>query len=158
MKSNRTITLVLCILVGLFLGSMLSIALASSGKPLDYSAEELAAPNYGRPAPYGQYAITHLSQNISTTANLGIVARTNGYDPLKAIMCDVGAYPVTVTLYARVTSTGDVYTLTENLAAMPANETFVITVTEIAPWMSLSLVGGVVTPSQTTCGIYMQTP
>lgn len=157
MKGHRTITLILCILAGIFLGSILHIALASSDKPLDYSAEELAAPDYGRPAPYAQLLTTHSAQTITTTENLGTVAKTAGYDPLKAIMCDVGAATVTATLYARPSSTGDLYTLQDPLAVMPASQTYIITVTQIAPWMSLGLVstaGG----SVTTCGIYIQTP
>ena len=113
-------------------------------------------PAYGRSAPYGQWLVTHNGVSITTTENLGTVARTNGYDKLKAIMCNVGAYDVTANLYARTSSTGDVYAITTGLS-FPANTNTIITVTEIAPWMSLGLTSEV-TGSTTTCGIYVQTP
>lgn len=149
---QKTITLLLCILLGLFLGSILQVALRHSG-------QALAAPEMDRPAPYGRVLYTHSSANITTTMNLGDPAKTAGYDPLKAIFCDVGTYPVTMTLYARLSSAGDIYTITEDLAVMPANTQFVITVTAIAPWMSLGLAStDAVSGSQTTCAIYQQTP
>jgi len=149
---QKTITLLLCILAGLFLGTILQVALQHSG-------QALAAPEMDRPAPYGRLLYTHTSANITTTMNLGDPAKTAGYDPLKAIFCDVGAYPVTMTLYARLSSAGDVYTITEDLAIMPASTHFMTTVTAIAPWMSLGLASTQpITGSQTTCAIYQQTP
>lgn len=114
------------------------------------------APVAGRAAPYGQFIVTHNSQSITETQRLGTVARTNGYDPLKALMCDTGTYHLTATLYARTTSTGSIYTLTEQII-FPAGRPSVFTVTQIAPWMSLGL-QSVPAGSTSTCGIYVQTP
>lgn len=126
----------------------------------DYSIvlEGPNAPAAQRAAPYGQWIITHNGVSITSTQNLGTVARTNGYDPFKAIICETGTYVVTGTLYARTTSTGNLYTITTNIV-FPAN-TRTITTTQgqqISPWMSLGLTS-MVTGSSTTCGIYVQTP
>lgn len=159
MKNYRTITLILCILLGLLLGSILQVALASSGKPLDHSEEALAVPEYSRPAPYGQFIVTHNSATITTTESLGTVARTNGYDDFKVVMCDnSGARIITATLYARITSTGNVYTLTNPLTTVAAGTRKAISITQNAPWMSLGLVSSEITGTTATCGIYVQTP
>lgn len=137
--------------------NLTSDPLASTSMPgYDIVLPGQDAPLAGRPAPYGQFIVTHNGVSITTTEKLGTVARTNGYGDLKAIMCDAGAYNVTGNLYGRTTSTGEVYTLTTGLS-FPANTNTAITLTQIAPWMSLGLTSEV-TGSTTTCGIYVQTP
>lgn len=161
MKTNRTITLVLCILVGIFLGSILQVALASSDKPLDYTTEELAAPAYGRPAPYGQWIVTHNAvSSITTTLNYGTVARTNGYDQLKTLICDnSGSYTMTVNLYGRTTSTGSLYDLRVPFTTINPGASAWISFTETGPWMSVGITSTDGTTGTTaTCGIYVQTP
>ena len=155
-QKTRPIILITCLLLA-GLALLGTLAQASTSEP-DYGIVFSSdAPAAGRAAPYGQYIITHNGVSITSTEQLGTVARTNGYDPLKAIMCDTGAYPITVTLYARISSTGDLYTITEDLVAIPANTPYITTINEIAPWMSLGLTSEV-TGSTTTCGVYVQTP
>ena len=157
----RPIVLLTCLLLAvLALGALYGLQqVQATTRAPDYAIVlpgDQDAPLAGRPAPYGQLIVTHNALSITTTQQLGTVARTNGYDPLKAIMCDAGAYAVTGTLYARTTSTGEVYTIATGIS-FPANTNTIITRTEIAPWMSLGLTSEV-TGSTTTCGIYVQTP
>ena len=159
--SFRTIALLTCLLLaGLALGALYGLqqVQATTSAP-DYAIVlpgDQDAPLAGRPAPYGQYIVTHNALSITTTQQFGTVARTNGYASLKAIMCDVGAYDVTADVYGRVTSTGEVYTMSTG-TVLPANTNTISNFTQIAPWMSLRLTSEV-TGSTTTCGIYVQTP
>jgi len=158
--TNRTITLVLCILVGIFLGSILQVALATTGAP-DYDVVlpgQDAPAATGRPAPYGQFIITHNGATITSTESLGTVARTNGYAFDKVIFCqNSGSYDITAKLYARIMSDGDVYTLTTSLPTFTAGTRKAISITQSAPWMSLGLTSQV-TGTTATCGIYVWTP
>jgi len=115
------------------------------------------APMAGRPAPYGQYIVTHNNLGITTTAQLGTVARTNGYAAHKVIMCDVGDYSLTANLYARLTSTGNIFTVSTG-TVFPTSTRTISPFTEIAPWMSLQLTNWSTSASTSTCGIYVQTP
>lgn len=153
-------SLALCIgllaLVGLF-GGLLDPLEATTGIPgYDIVLGSHDAPLAGRPAPYGQLIITHNGLSITTTEQLGTVAKTAGYGEFKAIMCDVGDYAVTANLYGRTTSTGALYTITTGLVFVTDTKT-ITTITQIAPWMSLGLTSEV-TGSTTTCGIFVQTP
>ena len=151
------ITIAVIALGGLAYALLEDTAVATTSFPgYDIVLEGEDAPLGGRPAPYGQYIVTHNSVNITTTEQFGTVARTAGYDGFKAIMCDVGAYDVTVDVLGRVTSTGDTYTITTG-TVLPANTNTISNLTQIAPWMSLRLTSDV-TGSTTTCGIFVQTP
>ncbi len=171
-KSERTLrlvsTLVLAALLivtlggGLARGSTLPVRQTGNrpvdevitSQPASPSGRQLA-PEAQRAAPYGQYIVTHNNVNITSTAQTGVVARTSGYDYHKAILCDVGATDITGTLYARISSTGNVFTLAQTLV-FPANTRTYSEQNYIAPWMTLSLTGS--TGSTTTCGIWVQTP
>lgn len=161
---QRTAKFSLALLIGLIALGGLAYALlledtavATTSFPgYDIVLDAHDAPLGGRPAPYGQYIVTHSGVTITTTELLGMVARTAGYDGFKAIICDVGAYDVTVNVYGRVTSTGELYTITTG-TVLPANTNTISNLTQIAPWMSLGLTSDV-TGSTTTCGIFVQTP
>lgn len=163
MLRNKLTIVIVTVLVAMsfLLGTLVTIsqpARATTGMPgYDIVLSEQNAPNPGRPAPYGQWIVTHNNTTISQTQDLGTVARTNGYDINKVIFCDNGAYQLTGNLYARTTSTGSVYTITTGLV-FPANTRTYSTVTYIAPWMSLGLTTGAVTETTVTCGIFAQTP
>ena len=120
------------------------------------------APVYGRAAPYGQWIVTHNSvSGITTTENYGTVARTNGYDDFKSLICyNSGAYSATINLYLRTTSTGSMYTLVPTMTTIAAATRQVITFTDIAPWMSVGvhMNSYMVTGTTMLCGIYVQTP
>lgn len=152
-----TISLLALILVigGALYGQQM--ALATTDAP-DYAIvlPGQDAPLYGRAAPYGQYIVTHNSASITTTENLGTVARTNGYGDLKAIFCDTGTYEVSGNVHGRVTSSGGVYTISTGLTFAADTNTY-ITLTWLSPWTSLALTSEV-TGSTTSCGIYVQTP
>jgi len=160
-KYSKFANLVLSLLLSVVLIVALSFVLShveATTTDENYSIvlDSLDAPTYGRAAPYGQWLVTHNGVVISGTQDLGTVARTNGYDERKAIFCSAGTYDVTGYVYGRLTSAGDVYTLT-GLITLPANNRTVITMTQVAPWMSLGLTSEM-TGSTTTCGIYVQTP
>lgn len=119
------------------------------------------APLAGRPAPYGQWIITHNSvAGITTTLNYGTVARTNGYDPVKRLICyNSGAYTATVNLYLRTSSSGDLYDLEVPLTTVNPATRIVSDVTDIAPWMTVGITStNAVTGTTMLCGIYVQTP
>jgi hypothetical protein len=163
MKNHiRTIALALCLLLtGVILGSLLQRVQASIDDASDYAivfpGDQQDAPMAGRPAPYGQYIVTHNNLGITTTAQLGTVARTNGYAARKVIMCDVGDYSLTANLYARLTSTGNIFTVSTG-TVFPTSTRTISPFTEIAPWMSLQLTNWSTSASTSTCGIYVQTP
>lgn len=122
---------------------------------------QVAAPLAGRAAPYGQWIITHNSvANITTTIHYGTVARTNGYDPTKRIICyNSGAYTATLILYLRTTSTGSVYELDNPLTTVNPAARKVIDITDPAPWMTIGITStNDVTGTTMLCGIYVQTP
>lgn len=124
----------------------------------DIILEAQDAPSPGRPAPYGQWVVTHNNKAISETLDYGTVARTAGYDIDKVIFCDLtGSYALTGTLFARTLSTGETYTITAEII-FPGDTRTYTTCTYVAPWMSLALKTGVVTATTATCGIYVQTP
>ena len=161
LKKQLLWKLLVCLVLSLALlaggyGLLQEVQATISAPDYEIILDSADAPLSGRPAPYGQLIVTHNGLSITTTEQLGTVARTNGYAPLKAIMCDAGAYAVTANLYARTTNDGGVYTITTGLS-FPANTNTMITMTEISPWMSLGLTSEV-TGSTTTCGIYVQTP
>jgi hypothetical protein len=118
------------------------------------------APAAGGAAPYGQYLVTHNSVGITTTELFGTVARTAGYDINKVLICiDDGATDAQVNLYGRITSSGDLYEITPNLATITAGTGTWTAFTNTAPWMSLGITSTeALTETDVTCGIYVQTP
>lgn len=166
MKStSKRVHLILTLLVAALALSGLTLllegpdVLATTSSPgYDIVLPGQDAPAPGRPAPYGQFIVTHNSVSITSTEKMGTVARTNGYDDFKVVFCDnSGSYDLTVHLYARVDSTGNVYTLTHPLFTVAAGARDAISVTQNAPWMSLGLTS-TVTGTTATCGIYVSTP
>jgi len=160
MKSNtRTIILITCLLLAVL--ALAALAQASTSEP-DYGIVlPLDAPLAGRPAPYGQWIITHNSvAGITTTLNYGTVARTNGYDPVKRLICyNSGAYTATINLYLRTTSTGDLYDLDVPFTTVNPATRIVSDITDIAPWMTVGITSTDATTGTTMlCGIYVQTP
>lgn len=122
---------------------------------------QVAAPLAGRAAPYGQWIITHNSvADITTTMKYGTVARTNGYDVTKRIICyNSGAYSATLSVYLRTTSTGDLYPLDLSLDTILPGVRQVTNVTDTAPWMTIGITSTNATTGTTMlCGIYVQTP
>lgn len=163
---TRFVKLVASIILGLLLILVMSLAFSSvmaTTTDGDY-AIILGSPNApaaARAAPYGQWIITHNSvAGITTTANYGTVARTNGYDQFKNVICyNSGAYTATVNLYLRTTSTGDLYSLAVPLTTVNPASRKVISLTQTAPWMSLGITSTDATTGTTMlCGIYVQTP
>lgn len=162
---ERQIKLILAVFIGLLAvgglaWGLLNPAEATTGSP-NYDIvlpgqQDAPLLQYGRPAPYGQFIVTHNSVTFSATQNCGTVARTNGYAPSKAIFCDVGAEMITATLWGRITSTGGGYTLSIDTEFPEATNTY-SSFTDIAPWMSLC-VTGTYTTCVGTCGIFVQTP
>lgn len=122
----------------------------------------LDAPNYGREAPYGQWIVTHNTvANITTTVvNYGTVARTNGYDPIKSVICyNSGAYDAELTIAIRTSSTGTAYVVYDDWHVVSAGAREVFTYTDTAPWTSLGITStNAVTGTTMLCGIYVQTP
>lgn len=118
------------------------------------------APAAGNAAPYGQYLVTHSSVGITTTELYGTVARTAGYDANKVLICiNDGATNAQVNLYGRITSAGDLYEITPNLATITAGEGAWTAFTNTAPWMTLGITSTeALTETDVTCGIYIQTP
>lgn len=161
MKSSyRTIILITCLLLGVL--ALAALAQASTSSEPDYAILFPSdAPAAGRAAPYGQWIITHNSvAGITTTLNYGTVARTNGYDPVKRLICyNSGAYTATVNLYLRTTSTGDLYDLDVPLTTVNPATRIVSDITGIAPWMTIGITStNAVTGTTMLCGIYVQTP
>lgn len=160
MKLGKKSIFVICLLTSLLtvLSLLAGLEALGSTKELDNYDIVLpgAEPPMQRAAPYGQYIVSHNAVAITLTANSGTVMRTNGYGDLKAVICDVGANPITATLQGRVTSTGSVYTMTSNMVFL-ADHQMIYTTTQIAPWMTLKVysndAGGT-----NTCGLYVQTP
>lgn len=122
---------------------------------------QVAAPLAGRAAPYGQWIITHNSvADITTTMNYGTVARTNGYDAVKRVICyNSGSYSATLSIYLRTTSTGSLYPLDLSHDTILPGVRQVTDITDIAPWMTIGITSTNATTGTTMlCGIYVQTP
>jgi hypothetical protein len=120
-----------------------------------------SAPMAARAAPYGQWIVTHNSvSGITTTENYGTVARTNGYDATKRLICyNSGDYTATVNLYLRTTSTGNRYNLDVPLDTVNPSTRKVIDISDVAPWMTVGITSTDATTGTTMlCGIYVQTP
>ena len=160
-RLNLVLTFVLAAFALAGLGLLLegSNVLATTSFPgYDMVLPGQDAPALGRPAPYGQFIVTHNGATITSTESLGTVARTNGYDFNKVVFCNnSGSYDITAKLYARLSSTGNVYTITSSLATFAAGTRKAISITQNAPWMSLGLTSEV-TGTTATCGIYVSTP
>lgn len=161
--ANLVVTLLLSAVLVVSLNYAMQHAAATS-QDENYAIilDGLSAPNYGREAPYGQWIVTHntVAGITTTVVNYGTVARTNGYDPIKSVICyNSGAYDAELTIAIRTTSTGTPYIVYDDWNVVSAGARSVFTYTDIAPWTSLGITStNAVTGTTMLCGIYVQTP